>query len=109
DFEQLRAVGVLSAPVPEAMGGLWESVADSTRPVCATLRTLAAADPPAALASSTHPSAIGVWLPPVAASNPSWVEQRDAIRATARGTGRLDCACSPSGTAWGWPPPRATP
>src|SRR5438105_3361375 len=83
DFDRLRAAGVLSAPVPEAMGGLWRSVAESTRPICRLLRTLAAADPSVALVSSMHPSVIGFWLAPPGASNPSWVEQRDAILATA--------------------------
>src|SRR5437763_1781195 len=83
DFDRLRAAGVLSAPVPEAMGGLWRSVAESTRPICRLLRTLAAADPSVALVSSMHPSVIGFWLAAPGASNPSWVEQRDAILATA--------------------------
>jgi alkylation response protein AidB-like acyl-CoA dehydrogenase len=83
DFDRLRAAGVLSAPVPEEMGGLWRSVGESTRPICTLLRTLAAADPSVALVSSMHPSVVGFWLAPSAASNPSWVEQRDAILATA--------------------------
>jgi alkylation response protein AidB-like acyl-CoA dehydrogenase len=84
DFDRLRDVGVLSAPVPEAMGGLWRSVAESTRPLCRLLRTLAAADPSVALVSSMHPSVIGFWLAPAGASNASWVEQRDAVLASAR-------------------------
>src|SRR5438067_9207272 len=82
DFDRLRAAGVLSAPVPEAMGGLWRNVAESTRPICRLLRALAAADPSVALVSSMHPSVIGFWLAPSGASK-AWVEQRDAVFASA--------------------------
>jgi alkylation response protein AidB-like acyl-CoA dehydrogenase len=83
DFDRLRAAGLLSAPVPEAMGGLWRSAAESIRPLCGLLRTLAAADPSVALVSSMHPAVIGFWLAPPAESSVSWAEQRTAVLASA--------------------------
>ena len=52
DFERLAKAGFLSVALPQERGGLWSSVAETTRPICAGLRTLAAADPSVALVSS---------------------------------------------------------
>jgi alkylation response protein AidB-like acyl-CoA dehydrogenase len=43
DFARLARAGFLDVAVPEARGGLWRSVAETTGPICAVLRTLAAA------------------------------------------------------------------
>ena len=43
DFDRLAEAGFLHVVVPEEMGGLWRSVAETTRPICEVLRTLAAA------------------------------------------------------------------
>jgi alkylation response protein AidB-like acyl-CoA dehydrogenase len=83
DFERLASAGFLDVAVPEARGGLWRSVADTTGPICALLRTLAAGDPSVALVASMHPAVIGFWL---ARPNPErtvWTEQFDAIVASA--------------------------
>src|SRR5215212_1965105 len=78
DFARLAGIGFLDVAVPEDRGGLWRSVAETTRPICAVLRTLAAADPSVALVASMHPAVIGFWLAcpePV----PAWTAQFDAI------------------------------
>src|SRR6476660_1813339 len=64
DFQRLASTGFLHVAVPEDMGGLWRSVAETTRPICELLRTLASADPSVALVSSMHPSVLGFWLAP---------------------------------------------
>ena len=83
DFERLAAAGFLHVAVPEAMGGLWRNVAESTRPTCEALRTLAAADPSVALVSSMHPAVIGFWLAQADQPGEAWQAQIDAVCATA--------------------------
>jgi len=83
DFERLRSAGLLSAAVPEELGGLWRSVPESTRPISEALRLLARADPSVALVSAMHPAVIGFWLARPDDDNPSWSEQRTAVAATA--------------------------
>lgn len=82
DFDRLAKAGFLHVAVPEAMGGLWRGVAETTRPICNVLRTLAAADPSVALVASMHPSVLGFWLAPEQ-SHTAWAEQREAVVATA--------------------------
>jgi alkylation response protein AidB-like acyl-CoA dehydrogenase len=84
DFDRLAEAGFLDVAVPEEMGGLWRSVAETTRPICDVLRTLAAADPSVALVSSMHPSVLGFWLAPPDPSLEAWTQQRAAVFATAR-------------------------
>ena len=62
DFERLAAAGFLLTGVPTDMGGLWESVARSTRLVCDLLRTLAHGDPSVALVCAMHPTVLAFWL-----------------------------------------------
>lgn len=83
DFVRLATGGVLQVAVPEAMGGLWRSVPESTRPVSEVVRTLAAADPSVALVLSMHPAVIGFWLAQPEQSRDGWGEQRQAVFATA--------------------------
>jgi alkylation response protein AidB-like acyl-CoA dehydrogenase len=83
DFERLAAAGFLHVAVPEAMGGLWRNVAESTRPTCEALRTLAAADPSVALVSSMHPAVIGFWLAQADQPGEGWQAQINAVCATA--------------------------
>ena len=90
DFTRLAQAGFLHVAVPERMGGLWRSVVESTRPICATLRTLAAGDPSVALVSSMHPSVIAFWLAQPDHADSSWREQRDAV-----------CASAAAGHQWG--------
>ncbi len=83
DFARLVDAGLLRAAVPEEQGGLWRSVAESTRPVAETLRTLAGADPSVALVSSMHPAVLGFWLATPDPARSLWTEQRDAVFASA--------------------------
>jgi alkylation response protein AidB-like acyl-CoA dehydrogenase len=78
DFARLRDAGFLRTVVPEAMGGLWRSVPETTPRICAALRTLAGADPSVALVSAMHPAVIGFWLAPPF-EDPAWVDQRAAV------------------------------
>ena len=45
DYEALRRLGIPFLGVPVEFGGLWESPARSSRPICAMLRILAQGDP----------------------------------------------------------------
>ena len=83
DFERLAGSGLLLAAVPEQMGGLWHSVARSTRPMGEPLRALAAVDPSVALVTSMHLSVLGFWLATSDDSRPAWTEQRTAVFASA--------------------------
>jgi alkylation response protein AidB-like acyl-CoA dehydrogenase len=83
DFERLTKAGFLHVAVPEETGGLWRSVAETTRPICEVLRTLAAADPSVALVASMHPAVLGFWLARPDQARPQWTEQREAAFATA--------------------------
>lgn len=83
DFARLANAGLLHVAVPEDMGGLWRSVAESTRPICELLRTLASVDPSVALVASMHPSVLGFWLAQPDSANVHWNEQRTAIFASA--------------------------
>jgi alkylation response protein AidB-like acyl-CoA dehydrogenase len=90
DFERLAKAGFLHVAVPEESGGLWRSVAETTRPICETLRTLAAGDPSVALVASMHPAVLGFWLARPDEARPRWTEQRDAV-----------CATAAEGAQWG--------
>ena len=82
DFDRLRDAGFLRTVVPEAMGGLWRSVAETTPRICAVLRTLGRADPSVTLVSAMHPAVIGFWLAP-GFDDEAWTQQRDAVAASA--------------------------
>jgi alkylation response protein AidB-like acyl-CoA dehydrogenase len=62
DFRALANAGFLLTGVPEARGGLWRSVRESTRPICEILSSLAQGDPSVALVSSMHPAVLAFWL-----------------------------------------------
>ena len=83
DFQRLSAAGFLLTAVPEDGGGLWRSVAETTRPICEVLRTLGAADPSVALVASMHPSVLAFWLALPDPARSAWEEQRRAVFATA--------------------------
>ncbi len=83
DFARLAGAGFLDVVVPEERGGLWRSVAETTGPIGAVLRTLAAGDPSVALVASMHPAVIGFWLARPDPERAAWTEQCDAIVATA--------------------------
>jgi alkylation response protein AidB-like acyl-CoA dehydrogenase len=87
DFAQLRKAGFLLAGVPVDQGGIWESVRQSTRPLCELLRTLAHGDSSVALVCAMHPTVLVFWLansqvpPPFQAA---WEAQRHRIFQTVR-------------------------
>lgn len=83
DFDALRDCGLLLAPVPVDQGGLWESIARSTRPVCESFRVLAGGDPSVALVSAMHPAVVGYWLATPEGDQPAWAAQRRAVFASA--------------------------
>lgn len=85
DFARLADAGFLRVAVPEDGGGLWRNVAESTRPTCELLRTLARADSSVALVSSMHPAVVGFWLALPDPARPEWSAQRDAVFASAAG------------------------
>jgi alkylation response protein AidB-like acyl-CoA dehydrogenase len=83
DFELLRDAGLLALPAPVAVGGLWEGIEASVRPVCEIHRQLASADPSVALVCSMHPAVVAFWLASPDPSQPDWEEQRHAVFASA--------------------------
>ena len=83
DFARLNDAGFLHVAVPEEGGGLWRSVAETTRPICDVLRPLAAADPSVALVASMHPAVLAFWLAKPDPASEAWTEQREAVCATA--------------------------
>ena len=81
DFDKIRDSGYLLPAVPVDEGGIFESVARSTRPICDMLRTLAHGDPSIALVSAMHLAVIsfGGWLSLPEAPEPyreAWEKQR---------------------------------
>lgn len=83
DFDRLAGAGFLRVAVPEDMGGLWKSVAETTRPISRVLRKLGSADPSVALVAAMHPAVLGFWLALPDPARPQWAEQRTAAFATA--------------------------
>jgi alkylation response protein AidB-like acyl-CoA dehydrogenase len=65
------------------MGGMWEGVAASVRPLCEAFRVLAGGDPSVALVSAMHPAVLGYWLATPDGTQSGWAEQRRAVFATA--------------------------
>lgn len=89
DFDELRDAGFTLVGVPEAEGGMWESIERSTEPICEVLRTLAHGDPSVALVATMHPAVLLVfgWLLPTEAPGEyqkTWSEQKDFAFQTAR-------------------------
>src|SRR2546423_13464664 len=62
DFDALRDAGLLLAPVPTELGGMWEGAPSSARWIAEIFRALGSADPSVALVSSMHPSVLAFWL-----------------------------------------------
>jgi alkylation response protein AidB-like acyl-CoA dehydrogenase len=86
DFKSLADAGYLLVAVPESMGGIWQSVAQSARPVCEVLRVLAKGDPSVALVSAMHPAVLGFWFTRPEAPEPytqAWREQSSELFQTA--------------------------
>jgi alkylation response protein AidB-like acyl-CoA dehydrogenase len=87
DFQQLAQAGFLLTGVPAERGGLFESVARSTRPTAEILRALAHGDSSVALVSSMHPAVLSFWLSSPNAADAehanTWAEQRALVTGTA--------------------------
>ncbi len=87
DFDALAEAGFLLSGVPSEMGGLWEGIERSTRPICGLLRTIAHADPSVALVSAMHPAVLSFWLCQPDAPEPyteAWRAQSQLVAETAR-------------------------
>lgn len=87
EFDELAAAGFLLTGVPRADGGLFESVAASTRAVGAVLNALARGDASVALVASMHPAVLSFWhASPDAPSEhrAAWAEQRAYVSRMAR-------------------------
>jgi alkylation response protein AidB-like acyl-CoA dehydrogenase len=79
EFDELAAAGFLLTGVPSADGGLFESVAGSTRAVGGILNALARGDASVALVASMHPAVLSFWHASPEAPAPhrdAWSEQR---------------------------------
>jgi len=81
DYEQLRKLGIPLMGVPVEFGGTWESLAQSARPLCTMLRTLAAGDPSITLSSAMHQGVLGSWRIPTVPEpfNDAWQKQRKEV------------------------------
>ncbi|HUG68392.1 MAG TPA: hypothetical protein VMM76_11630 [Pirellulaceae bacterium] len=77
DFDQLREAGLQLVGLPIHEGGFWQSVVESTRPICETLRILARGDSSVALVCAMHPAVLSYWLtaPIELAGRPLWQQQ----------------------------------
>jgi alkylation response protein AidB-like acyl-CoA dehydrogenase len=86
DVERLRAAGFPLTAVPVEMGGIWDSLAGSARPIAQVLRTLAHGDSSLALVSAMHPSILSPWLAStsIADGDEDWQVQRNWIFQTVK-------------------------
>jgi alkylation response protein AidB-like acyl-CoA dehydrogenase len=88
DFDRLAAAGFLLTGVPASVGGLWQDIKRTTRPVSEILRTLARGDASVALVSAMHPAVLSFWLcQPEAPTEykQAWREQSNFVAQTALG------------------------
>lgn len=83
DFAALADAGYLRTMVPVEQGGMWAGVAQTARPLCTVLRTLAGADSSVALVSSMHPAVLSFWMASPDPDQPQWEAQRQAVAASA--------------------------
>lgn len=93
DFRALAETGFLSVGVPVSLGGSFEDVSRSTRPICEMLRTIACGDASVALVAAMHPSVLIFWAA---------VEEADAELAGAWEAQRAEFSASAlDGHWWG--------
>ena len=64
DYARLAQIGVPLMATPTDLGGTWESIEQSARPICSMLRTLATGDPSITLASAMHHLVLASWRLP---------------------------------------------
>lgn len=83
DFAPLYEAGYLLCAVPEAHGGFFRSLAESTGPLCDGLRALAAGDGCVALVAAMHPAVLIYWCldeaGPEGPAAAAWTEQRSRV------------------------------
>ena len=81
DFEALRHLGVPLLGVPVEFGGLWDTPALSSRPICTMLRMLAQGDPSVTLASSMHQLVLSSWRTALVEEplKDAWARQRAEV------------------------------
>lgn len=81
DYQRLRAIGVPLMAVPVEFGGTWDSLAQSARPICTMLRTLAQGDPSITLASAMHHLVLSSWRIPTVPEphTAAWNKQRHEV------------------------------
>ena len=81
DFDRLRELGVHLMSVPVELGGTWESLAQSARPICTALRLLAHGDPSVSLVSAMHPGVLATWRVPQVPEpySEGWTRQRKEV------------------------------
>jgi alkylation response protein AidB-like acyl-CoA dehydrogenase len=61
DFAALAEAGFNLTAVPAALGGVWQGLEASARPIAAMCRALARIDPSLALVSTMHPTVLTAW------------------------------------------------
>jgi alkylation response protein AidB-like acyl-CoA dehydrogenase len=81
DFRKLQSLGIPMMAVPVEFGGTWESLAQSARPICTMLRTLAQGDSSVTLASAMHHLVLSSWRIPTVPQpyTEAWVLQRREV------------------------------
>lgn len=81
DYQRLRDLSVPMMAVPVEFGGTWESLAQSARPICTLLRTLAQGDPSITLASAMHHLVLSSWRVPAVPEpyTAIWKQQRQEV------------------------------
>jgi alkylation response protein AidB-like acyl-CoA dehydrogenase len=86
DFARLAETGFLATGVSAQHGGLFESVAESTRGVAEIVRSLGRGDASVALVSAMHSAVLSFWLSTPEAPHPFtdvWAKQRREVGARA--------------------------
>lgn len=86
DFAKLHEAGFTLVGLPRGHGGLWDSVSESTRAICETLRILSRGDASVALVSAMHPAVLSYWLtaPASLSKQPDWDVQCEHIFSSVR-------------------------
>ncbi len=86
DFAKLHEAGFTQVGIALSDGGLWESVVQSTRPICETLRILARGDSSVALVAAMHPAVLSYWLtaPTQITQAKQWLTQCETIVSSVR-------------------------
>jgi alkylation response protein AidB-like acyl-CoA dehydrogenase len=111
DFALLREAGFLLTGAPADHGGIWESVSESTRPICEMLRSLAHGDSSVALVCAMHPAVLNFWMATAQAPAPfhkAWDDQRRTIFHNVREGAFWGTIASEPGTAGDIAKSRAT-